>query len=684
MRILQYVIIVLVWLIHIGLPLNVYPNSWSSFQQNGFCGIKDNNGNIIIHPKYTNIVYSDGYFIVTTNVGLKGLFTKDGEIRIHPDKYSVLRKYTDNSCNHFLVGDCFLGIIDSSGKTVLEPIYTSIATDNVSKADSCFYIVKYHGFEGITSSSGKILVKPDKFHKVSLCKNSNGEYEAKGIIYNEGVYTINLQHGTVLERNSYGEYVNQSLDLTSVLTGADADGIVEFNKTLAVNGKYYVKDNSGKLVVDSIYDEIGLVGNGSSYFFQVQCNEYLGLLDKTGKTIIFPDAEFISLAPMSYFVLARNKNDKAAIYDYDGQIIENPYCRYASLVSPRQKNLIAFAERHGCWGIKNSKGKILMEPSYDDFNVIKIGEVEYLVFFKNGLAGLADMNGNIIFNADYTGFQECTYNKKYLYLFNGDYKGVGTIEGDVVIPPDVYKKIEYNVWPGGFECMLGNIKYLFTLKGDFKSKTDMTAFFEADKKEDLASQEFSNKNYSKAIEYYTDVLNVKKTSPYVYFNRGAAYYNLGKYQNAIKDFELCLANHPSKSLLYKSLDLIDQSKYYQIEKEKRNTRIVQAIVGLTIGTIAGCFMAHEKNSAKTPLHKANANNDAEEFGNLSEDHESDSEVKTMRKESVCGFCGGKGNTVEYTPNFGIDKEPYCDECGKNVVSGHYHKTCIHCNGTGKR
>lgn len=56
--------------------------------------------------------------------------------------------------------------------------------------------------------------------------------------------------------------------------------------------------------------------------------------------------------------------------------------------------------------------------------------------------------------------------------------------------------------------------------------------------------------------------------------------------------------------------------------------------------------------------------------------------ETTSTKKKCGLCGGTGSTIEYTANFGIDKRPWCDKCGKYVTSGHYHKTCTLCKGTG--
>ncbi len=50
-------------------------------------------------------------------------------------------------------------------------------------------------------------------------------------------------------------------------------------------------------------------------------------------------------------------------------------------------------------------------------------------------------------------------------------------------------------------------------------------------------EEFKNKNYSSAINYYEKLLETKKESPLVYYNLGTSYLANGEYQKAILNLE---------------------------------------------------------------------------------------------------------------------------------------------------
>lgn len=55
---------------------------------------------------------------------------------------------------------------------------------------------------------------------------------------------------------------------------------------------------------------------------------------------------------------------------------------------------------------------------------------------------------------------------------------------------------------------------------------------------------------------------------------------------------------------------------------------------------------------------------------------------TSSKSKKCGFCGGRGWNVEYAAGYGLAKQEYCNQCGKTMMSNHYHATCQKCKGTG--
>lgn len=50
---------------------------------------------------------------------------------------------------------------------------------------------------------------------------------------------------------------------------------------------------------------------------------------------------------------------------------------------------------------------------------------------------------------------------------------------------------------------------------------------------------------------------------------------------------------------------------------------------------------------------------------------------------LCGQCNGKGWVVDYVAGYGTQKLVWCNQCGKKMMSNHYHKTCPGCKGKGQ-
>ena len=54
---------------------------------------------------------------------------------------------------------------------------------------------------------------------------------------------------------------------------------------------------------------------------------------------------------------------------------------------------------------------------------------------------------------------------------------------------------------------------------------------------ELGNNQFKNKNYSSAIEYYTRGINMNPSEPVLYANRGTCFKCLGKYKESVKDYK---------------------------------------------------------------------------------------------------------------------------------------------------
>jgi stress-induced-phosphoprotein 1 len=62
---------------------------------------------------------------------------------------------------------------------------------------------------------------------------------------------------------------------------------------------------------------------------------------------------------------------------------------------------------------------------------------------------------------------------------------------------------------------------------------------------ELGNEEFKQKNYEKAIEYYTQAIEENPMDHTIYGNRSASYHNLKNYDKALEDADKCIAILPS-------------------------------------------------------------------------------------------------------------------------------------------
>ena len=61
---------------------------------------------------------------------------------------------------------------------------------------------------------------------------------------------------------------------------------------------------------------------------------------------------------------------------------------------------------------------------------------------------------------------------------------------------------------------------------------------------ELGNNQFKNKNYSSAIDYYTKGIKYNSSEPVLYSNRGTCYKCLGKYKESISDYKKAVELNP--------------------------------------------------------------------------------------------------------------------------------------------
>lgn len=190
----------------------------------------------------------------------------------------------------------------------------------------------------------------------------------------------------------------------------------------------------------------------------------------------------------------------------------------------------------------------------------------------------------------------------------------------------------------------------------------------------------ANKAYTGIIKKYSDISRCTDA----YYGRALSAYNRGKWKAAIKDFETVLSDKEFNGSERRQCDrLLAKARQQREEQLERRGEMWAGLVQAGLATATSVMAAKEASKNKNNLSSSSASGGS--TSSSGEDYDSDEGSTSMSISSSgtkCGVCQGTGSIVKYVANYGIDNRPYCEECGKNVTSGHYHQTCSYCHGKG--
>lgn len=203
-------------------------------------------------------------------------------------------------------------------------------------------------------------------------------------------------------------------------------------------------------------------------------------------------------------------------------------------------------------------------------------------------------------------------------------------------------------------------------------------------------------DYKAAARSYKKALKHQKDAGVLY-NLGVAQYNDGKYRGASKSFDeaytIAKSQKGNSSLAEKALQMKRKSANLAKEKSQEVWGTVALVASTALAVTAAAVAETELQKLEMEQQKQqsviNSNNKRATSSSYDDDNYYDDDDNYYEKESPkpkkqkkCGFCNGRGWNVEYATSFGLAEKEYCSECGKTMMSNHYHKTCTHCDGTG--
>lgn len=185
--------------------------------------------------------------------------------------------------------------------------------------------------------------------------------------------------------------------------------------------------------------------------------------------------------------------------------------------------------------------------------------------------------------------------------------------------------------------------------------------------------------YKEAVKKYTQLLEKESRADF-YMSRGICQFERHKWKKAISDLEVSLNMEGLSEDSRKEAEMYlkKAKKERRIQLENR-ANLWSGIAAMALVTTATVIQASNTNNNPQTSQASTVSKTNDDFSDNTNEEKT---VNTIKEKSECPICHGAGKIVEYASNFGISDEKYCEECGKMVIAGHYHKTCSYCSGKG--
>lgn len=353
-------------------------------RKNGLWGAVDILGNQIVSCLYTYFDEFKGNFAMVHDKGLSGVIYKDGKLVV-----SATNKLNDiyplHAKDNGLIAvqlDWKWGIVNSTGKTVLPPIYSQIyGTDNPEAPFSI--IIDKDSYWGLIDRMGQIVITPD-YDKID--------------IFPQGAIAYNREKDMYSFFNSKGELKLTSkteIDITKNGLETQNDSVIfDYNyegkiiRTLSKDDAYHAQGDfrdwrtrlwgysrNRKMIIPCIYDLLNSIDDSH---FEVKKNGKYGIIDINNKITLPIKYDYIDI--LTYNRCKLEKNNKYALSDWNGKQL-TPFSYDHIKSTPFDSTLFkVYKYKDNKWGIRNIDGEQVVPDiyTYKDLEDSMIGSNDYL------------------------------------------------------------------------------------------------------------------------------------------------------------------------------------------------------------------------------------------------------------------------------------------------------------------
>ncbi len=354
---------------------HLYDQNLLKYKENNLYGLIDYTGNIKFNStlQEINIIPNIENKIIIKENNLYGVINTATYKKIIPNIYKEIIPITNNENTCYIVKyEDKYGVISSTGQKVLESIY-----DKIHNVNSLKYIVaEKQGEINIYDLEGKVVFTKPDFNILDIQDNSiiAQKNNLTGIISFNNEEILPYKYQTI-KRAGVNQY------------------IVQENNTFNIALAYPISKDVTKQQKDNLkalskeYFNIVFNDTGNFYFAQEKSNS--STVDIYDKDLQLQLTGIISKInnEKGFFALKKENNSKLLEY-----YLFNFHKKEESEIFPTN-NLYMF-ESNGKIGYKNNKNEEIVKPIYDDGFIQN--EFGYLVVSRENKWGVLDHEGNVI------------------------------------------------------------------------------------------------------------------------------------------------------------------------------------------------------------------------------------------------------------------------------------------------
>jgi hypothetical protein len=381
------------WLIEAKLenkPL-AFENGFYKIEKNYQSGLLDSAGKEIIPLKYDKIEFDNGYFVVSLQ-GKKGIYSPGGKLLVPLTCEEVKTGDPERDPGLFIFTQKNkYGAYTTSGKLIIQPLYTYLGIGHSHSGKLEF---ENAGKSGIMDISGKII-EPAKYDWVSSVDSASFIYGLKG---KAGIKYYSPKKNPLKQ------------EFDSLVRVSDLPSFAALK-----NNKWGLIDESGKVILDFIYDKI----DWYSTVFTLVSQDESGQI----KTVAGTDTTF------GKNVVEIILQGKEGIANSSGKIVVAP--EYDEIEPFR--NGVARAKKDGRTVLLKADGTRITAPGADGSDELSFFEERFFLLNRKGKFGLLDGNLNLIIPPVYDGLYE-TGSADFFGFDSGGKKGIISAGGKILIP----------------------------------------------------------------------------------------------------------------------------------------------------------------------------------------------------------------------------------------------------------